>query len=226
MKSRRGVFPLVVFCVLFPALAMAEPNQPTVRMLHIFVQMDKTEVSFENIWVFERQDANLPWEVSIDLPAGATAPSVDEPNETEFLKETGIICKKMSSDSMIGTVGFSFIMPRNGDLCQTLIKSRYSIGSVVVFLSTPAVRLASNVLKLNESLTKGSDYAGIYTADGLPAGAEIEINLKNLTASASRLVEIICLAGFLFIVIIALIILRYSRGTAVRGETTNEACSK
>jgi hypothetical protein len=117
-------------------------------------------------------------------------------------------------------------MPRNGALCQTLIKSRYSIGSVVVFLSQPAVRLASNVLKLNESLTKGSDYAGIYTADGLPAGAEIEINLKNLAASASRLFEIICLAGFLFIVIIALIILRYSRGTAVRGETTNETCSK
>jgi len=226
MKSRRGVFPVVVFCVLFPALAKAEPNQPTVRMLHIFVQMDKTEVSFENIWVFERQDVNLPWEMNVDLPAGVTAPSIDEPNETEFLKESGIIRKKMSSDSMIGTVGFSFIMPRNGALCQTLIKSRYSIGSVVVFLSQPAVRLASNVLKLNESLTKGSDYAGIYTADGLPAGAEIEINLKNLAASASRLFEIICLAGFLFIVIIALIILRYSRGTAVRGETTNETCSK
>jgi hypothetical protein len=226
MKSRRGVFPLVVFCVLFPALAKAEPNQPTVKMLHILVQMDKTEVSFENIWVFERRDANLPWEVSIDLPAGATAPSIDEPNETEFLKESGIIRKKMSSDSMIGTVGFSFIMPKNGDLCQTLIKSRYNIDSIVVFLSTPAVRFASNVLKMNEFLTKNSDYAGIYTADGLPAGAEIEINLKNLAASGSRLFEIICLAGFLFIVIIALVILRRSRGTDVRRETSGETCSK
>jgi len=226
MKSRRGVFPAVVFCVLFPVLAVAEPNQPTVKMLHIFVQANENGVSFENIWVFEREDVNLPWEVGIDLPEGATALNVDEPNETESLKAGRIVRKKMPADSAMGAVGFSFIMPKNGDLCQTLIKSRYSIGSIVVFLSTPAVRLESNVLKMDESLTRRSDYAGIYTAEGLAGGAKIEINLKNLAAAGGRRIEIICLAGFAIIVIIALIILYYSRRTAVRGETTNEARSK
>jgi hypothetical protein len=71
-----------------------------------------------------------------------------------------------------------------------------------------------------------SGYAGVYTASGLSAGSKIEINLKSPAAAGSRLFEIICLAGFSFIVIIALVILCYSRGAAVRGETANEARSE
>jgi hypothetical protein len=213
MKNRRGVFPVISFCfLLFPILAMAEPNQPTVRMLHIFVRMDENKITFENIWVFERQQANYPWDVSIDLPDGATVMGIDEPNETEFLEKSRVVHKKMFADSPIGTVGFSFILPMQGDVCQTLIKPRYDIGSMVVFLSKPAVRLESNVLKLSESLTAGSGYAGVYTAGSLPAGAKIEINLKSLPTAGGRLFEIICLAGFSFIAIMALIILRRSRG--------------
>jgi hypothetical protein len=205
---------------------MAGSNQPAIRMLHIFIQMDEKEVSFENIWVFERQDVNYPREVNVDLPEGAVVLNLDEPNETEFLKESGIIRKKMSSDSLIDSVGFSFILPRRGDVFQTLIKPRYRVGSMVVFLSEPAVRLESNILKLDKSLMSSSGYAGVYTASGLSAGSKIEINLKSLAGAGSRLFEIICLAGFSFIVIIALVILCYSRGAAVRGETANEARSE
>ena len=227
MRDRRGVLSVVGFCfLLFPILVMAGPEQPAIRMLHIFIQMDENEVSFENIWVFERQDVNYPREVNVDLPEGAVVLELDEPNETEFLRESGIIRKKMSSDSLIDAVGFSFILPRRGDVFQTLIKPRYRVGSMVVFLLEPAVRLESNILKLDKSLMSSSGYAGVYTASGLSAGSKIEINLKSLAGAGSRLFEIICLAGFSFIVIIALVILCYSRGAAVRGETANEARSE
>ena len=63
-------FALYIFSFLSPVVLFAaqEPNAPSIKMLHVFIQADVNEVHFENIWVFQRRTLNRPWQVSIDLP--------------------------------------------------------------------------------------------------------------------------------------------------------------
>lgn len=172
-------FSLCAFSFLLPVdLFVAEPNALSIKWAHIFIRADVNEVHFENILVFERETANHPWEVSIDLPDGAIVLGFDEPNETELLAGGRIICKAMAADSLIDSVGFSFALPNRDGTCQTLIKPDYQVDIMVVYVSGPGTQLVSNALKSDEYGQSHSEFSSVYTASNLTAGTKIEINLR------------------------------------------------
>lgn len=216
-------FALYVFSFLLPSVLSAEePNVPGteavgIKWVHIFIRADVNQVHFENIWVFERQAQNRPWQVSINLPDGAAALSFDEPNETEFATEPGTIRKRMAADSLIDSAGFSFVLPNQDGMCRTLIKPSYRVGLMVVSVSGPATQLESRVLRANEFMQSHSRFSGVYTAGDMAADTEVEINLARLPRRDRGLLEIACVAGLCLIVIIALLTVCWNRYAFTRG---------
>lgn len=212
MKSKLRILFFLFFCFLpFSVLFADELSEPNIKWLRIFIRADVNEVHFRNFWVFERQTANGPWEASIDVPDRAVPFGFDEPNETELSAETGCIHKRMTADSLIDSVGFSFALPNQGRMCQTLIKPGYRVSSMVVYVSGPATQLISDVLKFDEFMASHSRFSGVYTAGNLPAGAKVEINLKGLPGRDCQFYEIVCVVGLVLIIIIALFTLYCKR---------------
>ena len=232
MKNKPVIVFFLFLCVLLPAgLFAAEPNVvPTgdvgIRMLHIFIRADVNEVHFENIWAFERQRPNGPWKVSVDLPGGAAVSGFDEPGETELQAGGRTVGRKMDVDSLIDSVGFSFVLPNQDGVCRTQIAPGYPVNSMVVYVSGSAVKLAGNVLKLDEYRVSHSKFSGVYTAGNLEAGARVEINLSRLPSGDCRLLENICVVGLGLIVLIALLIVYWNQKAIKNKSVDNEACFK
>lgn len=221
MKGKLGIsyfyFCLFTFHFLSPAVLLAaEPSALPIdaigiKWVHIFIRADVNEVSFENIWVFERQAENYPWPVCIDLPDEAVAAGFNGPNGTELVADSGTIRKTMAADSLIDSVGFSFALPNQKGMCRTSITPRYQVNLMVVSVSGPAVELASNILKPNEFMASHSRFSSVYTAAGLAADTKVNIKLSALPRRDCGLLEIACVVGLCLIVIIALITMYYNR---------------
>ncbi len=207
---------IMLFCcgfLLSSTVLAVEPNAPAqdvVKMLHIFIRADVNEVRFENIWVFERQSAKHPWNVSIDLPDSAKNITLDEPNKTTFTEDTKIIQARMTADSIIDSIGFSYTLANRDGKCRTFIKPDYKVDSMVVSAAGRATKLVSEVLKPNKFLASHSDaFSHIYTAHDLAAGTKVEIKLTDLPRRNSQLSGIVCILGLEVIIIAALLTLLY-----------------
>lgn len=211
MKNKLSTLFSLGICLFSPVILLAdEPNEPEIKMLHIFIQADVNKVYFENIWVFERQAAAGHWQVSVDLPDKAVVLGFDEPNETKFAAETGSVRKKMAVDSLIDSVGFSFALPNDKGMCRTSITPGCYVDSMVVYVSGSAAKLVSDTLAPSEYMQSHSRFSGVYTAGGLAAGKTIEITLSRLPHKDRGLVEIICLAGLGLLIMVALLTLYYN----------------
>jgi len=217
---------LLTFHFSSSAIFAAEPNVVSadtirIKMLHIFIQADVNDVRFDNIWVFENRQRGESWDVSIDLPDRAVLLSLDEPNETEFLADSLSLRKRIAADSIIDSVGFSFVLPNQDGLCRTSVKPGYQVNSVVVSVSGPASQFTSNVLKLTiaDFMASRDRLPRIYTAGNLAAEERIEINLSRLPHRDCKLPEVLCAAGLALIVIAALFTIYYNK------TETNKSCS-
>jgi len=207
---------IMLFCGVFllsSTAAAVEPNTPaqdTVKMLHLFIQADVNEIRFENIWVFERQSAKRPWQVSINLPDVAENIILDEPNRATFTEDTKIIRANLAADLAVDSVGFSYTLANRGGECRTFIKPDYKVNSVIVSAAGRATGLASEILKPNKFLASHSNaFSRIYSAYDLAVGTKIEINLTGLPCRSSQVFEIVCILGLEAIIIAALLTLLY-----------------
>ena len=213
------------FYFLSPMVLLAEqPNEPNIEMLHVFVRANVNEVYFRNIWVFKRQDANLPWDVSIDLPYMAIILNLDEPNEMEFATSPATIRKRMAAESLIDSVGFSFALPNQDGTCRTQISPKYRVHSMMVSVSGPDTQLISDILKPYKYRQSHLTLPKVYRAGDLAAGTEVEINLQYLPCKDSNALEIVCIVGLGLIIIISLFTMYYKRKIKVVKSASNEAC--
>jgi len=231
MKNKSGIIVLLFFFFLSAGrLPAAEPNIVAVdpvwiKMMYVFISADANEVRFENVWVFKRHEGDLPWEVNINLPDGASGLHFDEPNETELLAGSGIVRKKIKADSLTDSVGFSFTLPNQGGLCRSFIKPGYRVDSMVVSVSGPAAKLVSNALKADQYKQLHSTFSGVYITNDLAADTKITINLSRLPAKDSSMSRTICLAGLALIVVIALLTMYYNLKVMRVHSSDNEADS-
>jgi len=214
MRKMRTKLIIVFGCIFFlsPAAA-AKPGattQTVVKMLHIFIEADVNEVRFENIWVFERQSAKQPWDVSVNLPDSAENIILDEPNKAAFTKDTKIIQASMAANLAVDSIGFSYTLANRDGTCLTFIRPDYKVNSVIVSAAGRTTRLASEILKPNKFLASHSTaFSGIYAANDLAAGTKIEIKLSGLPRKGSRVSEIFCILGLEAIIIAALLTILY-----------------
>jgi hypothetical protein len=226
-KFTWGLFCLCAFILLSPAILLADqPSSISIKMLHIFISADVNKVRFENIWVFQRQIPERPWQVNINLPEAAAAVSFDEPNETEFIPDSGTIRKRMAADSLIDSVGFSFVLPNHKGTCQTQITPPYPVDSMAVCVSGRTVKLESPTLKFNQFKTLRSKFFGVYTASNLTPATNVNINLTGLPSEDSSSVKTICLLGLGLIILIALLTLFWKRKPIKDKSSTDEASLK
>ena len=199
--------------LLPPTVLAVEPNAPSpdvVKMLHLFIRADVNEVSFENIWVFEKQPAKHSWKASINLPDSAENIILDEPNKTTLTKDTKIIQAAMAAGSRADSIGFSYTLANRNGKCLTFIKPDYKVNSMIVSVAGRATGLISEVLKPNKFLASHSyAFSRIYTARDLAAGTKIDINLMGLPCRNSRMPEIVCVLGLEAIIVAALLTLLY-----------------
>jgi hypothetical protein len=215
----------------FPALADvsgAEPNDPSeetpvVAMLHVFVQADLEHVRFEHIWVFNRQNKQGPWQVSIDLPADADLLQVDDPNETRFSLDPPSVSKTMAADSLIDSLGFSYLLSNQNGRCSSRLVPDYAVDSMIVSVSGSNTHLESGVLEFDRFRTERSGYSGVYTARSLPAGQTVRIELSGLPRKASDWPRIVALAGLPLIFLAALITMICGLITMYAGRKTRVA---
>jgi hypothetical protein len=233
MKSKSGILFFFSLCFLSPPVSLGapggepvepEPNAPSIRVLHVFVRADVNQVFFENIWVFQRQSPAHTCQISINLPDGAVLSGLDEPNQTRFVAETGVINKSMTAGSLFCSVGFSFVLPNQAGDCQTQIVPAYKVDSMVVSVSGSATEILSNVLKSHELEQSYSGFSSVYTASNLPAGAKVQINLKHLPCKGWKLLKVACVAGLGLIVIAALLTLYWNQKTIKNRNSDNEVC--
>jgi hypothetical protein len=217
---------ILCFCFLFFSsvlLFAAEPNilsidSVSIKMLHIFIQADVNDVRFDNIWVFQNRQRGEPWQVEVNLPDQAILLDFNEPNEAEFLKDSLSLRKKMAPNSVIGYMDFSFVLPNRNGLCRTSIEPSYRVNSIIVSVSGAATQLKSNLLKFNRTMVSRSRFSGVYTADNLPAGTKINMNLSRLPRESNKLPQVICVIGLSLIIIAALFTIYYSRLTKAGRE--------
>ena|GEM_PF-3628288 len=179
-----------------PPSSAAEPNRPpdqiAVRMLHVFIQADVNDVRFENIWVFAREEARGPWQVDIDLKPNAELLHLDDPNETVFLPSPPSIRKTMAADSLIDSVGFSYLLPNTSGVCITEITPPCPVDSMVVSVSAPSTRLRSNLLKPDAFRRERSGFSAVYAAANIPPGTPVSISLAGLPKIPSSLPRTLC----------------------------------
>lgn len=209
------------------ALFAAEPNKPStdsvrIKMLHIFIRADVNDVRFDNIWVFENQGPNSPWQIIIDLPDQTVLLGFEDPNQIEFMQDSGTIHKKISADSPISRLDFSFVLPNQAGKCRTQIKPGYRVDSILVSVSGPATQFTSDVLKLSNFMASQAKLPRIYSAGDLAADTKIDINLSRLPCQNGKLLKALCLAGLALIVIIALFTIYHSRTIKTDKVCTNE----
>ena len=218
---------LLTFCLFRPAIVHGEEASPIrVKTLYVFIGADLDQVLFENIWVFEREDSNEPWHVSIALPDGSTLTGLDEPNQMQLEQGGRRISKNMTADSLVDSLGFSFSQPNRRGSCETQIKCDYRVESIVVHLSGSVCRLSSNILKPNDFMAARSRFSGVYTANDLPAGTKLVVDLTRLPRKDSNIWEIATVLSLGLIVIIALLTMYYRRDKLKAKSDDNEACSK
>lgn len=220
-------FCFFTFHLSFAASSTAEPNMSPkdsirIKMLHIFIRADVNDVRFDNIWVFENQQRNGPWQVIINLPDKAVFLGFEDPNQVEFRQDSGTIRKKISAGSSISRVDFSFVLPNQDRTCRTQMKPGYNINSMVVSVSGPATQFASDILKFNSLMASQSKLPRIYTAGDLAADTKIDINLSRLPRRDSNLTKLFCLVGLALMVIIALFTIYHNRTIKTDKVCTNE----
>lgn len=207
-----------------PVLSAEQTSSIKVKTFYVFIGADLDQVVFENIWVFERQDSDQPWQVSVALPDGSTLTGLDEPNQMQLEQNGKIISKNMPTDSLVDSVGFSFSLPNEQGNCQTQIKCDYPVDSMAVNLSGPACRLTSDILKSNDFMAARSRFSSVYTANNLPAGAKVMINLSKLPRRDANIMEFTAAGALGLIVIIALLTMYHRRRKIKAGSDDNEAC--
>ena len=213
---------ILFFCS--PALSVENTGSIRVKTLYVFIGAVVDRVVFENIGVFERQDSKGPWQVNIALPDGSTITSLDEPNQIQLEQGGKRISKNMPADSLVDSVGFSFSLPNERGNCQTQIKCDYPIDSMAVHLSGPASMLTSDILKSNDFMAARSRFSSVYTANNLPAGSGVMINLSKLPQRDANILEFTA-AGALGLIVIVALLTMYSRRTKIKaGSDDNEAC--
>lgn len=218
---------LLTFCLFRPAVLLAEEaNSIRVKTLYVFIGADLDQVIFENIWVFERDDSNVPWQVGITLPSGSTLIGMDEPNQMHLEQGGRRISKNMTADSLVDSLGFSFSLLNRRGNCETQIKCDYRVESMVVHLSGPACRLSSDILKPNDFMAARSRFSSVYTANDLPAGTKLVVDLTRLPRKDSNIWEIATVLFLGLIVIIALLTMYYHQKKLKDKSDNNEACSE
>ncbi len=225
---KTGIFAsfAAVAAVLLNALASApspaaEPNRPpdqiTIRMLHVFIQADVNDVRFENIWVFAREEASGPWQVDIDLKPNAELLHLDDPNETVFLPSPPAIRKTMAADSLVDSVGFSYLLPNTSGVCITEITPPCPVDSMVVSVSAPSTRLLSNLLKPDAFRRRRSVFSAVYSAANIPPGKPVSISLAGLPKMPSSLPRTLCALALALIFAAAAVTMYCGRRASKRG---------
>ncbi|UCG47852.1 MAG: hypothetical protein JSU94_20535 [Phycisphaerales bacterium] len=199
----------------------AEPNRPpdqiAVRMLHVFIQADVNDVRFENIWVFAREEARGPWQVDIQLKPNAELLHLDDPNETVFLPSPPTIRKTMAADSLVDSVGFSYLLPNSSGVCITEIAPPWRVDSMVVSVSAPSTRLLSNLLKPDAFRRERSGFSTVYSAANIPPGTSVSISLAGLPKIPSSLPRTLCALALALIFAGAAVTMYCGRRASKRG---------
>ena len=212
-------------------LSAQEPNEsavPAIRMLHVFIQADTEIVRFDNIWVFGRETTDGPWRVQIDLPKGAELLRLDDPNRAVVSEADGVIDVNMTGDSLVDSVGFSYLLANEGGRCRADIIPRYQVDSAVVSVSGTGTGFSSSVLSASTFRRERSRFSSVYAASGLSAGAPIDLELTALPSkdTFSRFLRIASVVGLgLILAVAGLTMYRYPK-SKIEDSDTNEAGSK